>query len=59
MTSDEYPVYEAAIREAYGRVVTPPRTGRAGRPRSPHVVVPPEVTYATVHKVRENNRWWM
>jgi IS1 family transposase len=56
MTSDEYPVYEAAIREAYGRVVTPPRTGRAGRPRHPHVVVPPEVTYATVHKVRENNR---
>lgn len=56
MTSDEYPVYEAAIREAYGRVVTPPRTGRAGRPRNPHVVVPPEVTYATVHKVRENNR---
>ena len=56
MTSDEYPVYASAIREAYGRVVTPPRTGRRGRPRQPHTAVPPEVTYATVHKVRENDR---
>jgi len=56
MTSDEYPVYATAIREAYGRVVTPPRTGRAGRPRKAFTMVPPEVTYATVHKVRENNR---
>ena len=56
MTSDEYPVYATAIREAYGRVVTPPRTGRPGRPRGPSTVIPPEVTYATVHKVRENNR---
>jgi IS1 family transposase len=56
MTSDEYPVYAAAIRETYGQVVTPPRTGRRGRPRKPYLVVPPEVTYATVHKERENNR---
>jgi IS1 family transposase len=56
MTSDEYPVYATAIRETYGQVVTPPRTGRRGRPRKPHTVMPPEVTYATVHKVRENNR---
>ncbi len=56
MTSDEYPVYAAAIRDAYGRTVTPPRTGRPGRPRKARVVVPPEVTYATVHKERENNR---
>ena len=56
MTSDEYPVYASAIRETYGRVVTPPRTGRPGRPRKPYTVVPPEVTYATVHKERENNR---
>ena len=56
MTSDEYPVYAAAIRETYGQVVTPPRTGRPGRPRAPVTVVPPAVTYATVHKDRENNR---
>jgi IS1 family transposase len=56
MTSDEYPAYEEAIRAAYGRVVVPPRTGRPGRPRSPYTVVPPTVTYATVHKERENGR---
>lgn len=56
MTSDEYPAYATAIRATYGRVVTPPRTGRPGRPRKAYTVVPPEVTYATVHKERENNR---
>jgi len=56
MTSDEYPVYATAIRDTYGQVVTPPRTGRPGRPRKAHTVVPPEVTYATVHKEREDNR---
>jgi len=56
MTSDEYPVYESAIRDTYGQSVTPPRTGRPGRPRKARVVVPSAVTYATVHKERENNR---
>ena len=56
LTSDEYPVYAGAIRQTYGRVVTPPRTGRRGRPRKPYTVMPPEVQYACVHKVRENNR---
>jgi IS1 family transposase len=56
MTSDEYPVYEEAIRGAYGRVVIPPRTGRPGRPRSPHTVAPPALTYAAVHKEKESNR---
>jgi IS1 family transposase len=56
MTSDEYPVYATAIRQTYGQVVTPPRTGRRSRPRQPFTVMPPEVTSATVHKIRENNR---
>jgi IS1 family transposase len=56
MTSDEYPVYQEAIRQTYGHEVTPPRTGRPGRPRKSTRVLPPEVTYATVHKDRENNR---
>jgi hypothetical protein len=56
MTSDEYPVYAEAIRDAYGQRVIPPRTGRRGRPRQPYTVIPPGVTYATVHKERENNR---
>ena len=37
-------------------MVVPPRTGRPGRPRKPYTAVPPGVTYATVHKERENNR---
>lgn len=42
--------YEQAIRDAYGRRVTPPRTGR------PYPAVSPGVAYATVHKGREGNR---
>ena len=56
ITSDEYSAYADAIREAYGRVVTPPRTGRPGRPRSPYRELPAEVTYATVHKHRVDGR---
>lgn len=56
MTSDEYPVYEEAIRQAYGRVVVPPRKGHPGRPRKPYTVVPSTLTYATVHKEKQNNR---
>jgi hypothetical protein len=32
MTSDDYPAYETAILHAYGETVTPPRTGKPGRP---------------------------
>ena len=56
MTSDEYPVSADAIRTAYGRAVTPPRTGKPGRPRSPSRVRPAEVTCATGRKHEENNR---
>jgi IS1 family transposase len=56
MTSDEYSVYPDAIRSAYGRRVEPPRTGRRGRPRQAFLEIPPDLTYATVHKERENNR---
>ena len=56
ITSDEYPAYPDAIRTVYGRVVTPPRTGRRGRPRKPYTVISSGVTYATVHKHRENGR---
>ena len=56
IASDEYPAYPEAIRAAYGRRVVPPRTGRPGRPQEPYIELPPEVTYATVHKERQNNR---
>ena len=56
MTSDDYPAYEAAILHSYGRTITPPRTGKRGRPRSPYKVAPAGLTYATVTKRREKGR---
>jgi hypothetical protein len=56
MTSDEYPAYPDAIRAAYGTTVTPPRAGRPGRPRKAYTTLPLGLTYATVHKTRENGR---
>src|SRR4051794_38258325 len=56
MTSDDYPAYETAILHAYGATVTPPRTGKRGRPRAPYQVPPPGLTYATVTKKREKGR---
>jgi hypothetical protein len=56
MTGDDYPAYEPAILHAYGRTITPPRTGKRGRPRSPYKVAPAGLTYATVTKRREKGR---
>jgi hypothetical protein len=56
LTSDAYPAYESAILRAYGDEVTPPRTGRPGRPRAPYRVPPEGLTYATVEKVRKKGR---
>ena len=56
MTSDAYPAYESAILHAYGEEVTPPRTGRPGRPRAPYKVPPAALTYAAVEKRREKGR---
>jgi hypothetical protein len=55
-TSDENPSYAWALLEVYGERVRPQRRGARGRHPKP-VKVPPEgLTYATVHKTRENNR---
>ena len=56
MTSDAYPAYEAAILQAYGEEVTPPRTGKPGRPKKASKVAPAALTYATVTKRREKGR---
>jgi hypothetical protein len=56
MTSDAYPAYEAAILHAYGQEVTPPRTGKPGRPKATREVPPASLTYATVEKVRRKGR---
>lgn len=57
ITTDEYPVYETEILEAYGQEIPPQRTGKPGRPRM-HAskVPPPALNYATVHKTREKGR---
>jgi len=56
ITTDEYAPYPQAILKAYGQCVLPPRTGKRGRPASPHWIAPPELNYATVHKTREKGR---
>ena len=56
MTSDEYAGYPGAILAVYGEEVTPPRTGKPGRPAAPYQAIPDGLNYATVHKTREGNR---
>jgi IS1 family transposase len=56
ITTDGYPAYEAAILDAYGVTITPPRTGRRGRPKAPYKVAPKGLTYAVVEKTRAKGR---
>jgi IS1 family transposase len=56
MTSDEYASYKTAIFDVYGVEQEVLPTGRPGRPRNPRKVLPEALTYATVHKTRENDR---
>jgi hypothetical protein len=56
MTSDAYPAYETAILDAYGETITPPRTGKPGRPKGPSKVPPAGLVYATVEKVKAKGR---
>jgi hypothetical protein len=52
LVSDEYPAYKPAILHTYGETITPPRTGKRGRPKKPYTVAPAGLLYATVHKTR-------
>jgi hypothetical protein len=56
MTSDAHPTYETAILNGYGEEVTPPRTGKPGRPKGPYKAPPPGLAYATVEKVKKKGR---
>ena len=56
VTRDVYPADETAILHPYGETVTPPRTGRPGRPKASSKAAPPGLTYATVTKRREKGR---
>jgi hypothetical protein len=56
LVSDEYPAYQTAILQTYGETLTPPRTGKPGRPKKPYTVAPADLQYATVHKTRHKGR---
>jgi IS1 family transposase len=56
ITTDGYAAYEEAILEAYGETITPPRTGKRGRPKAPYKVAPTGLTYAVVEKTRAKGR---
>jgi len=56
VTSDEYAPYATALATQYGQLITPPRTGKPGRPAHPYNVPSPDLVYATVHKTREKGR---
>jgi IS1 family transposase len=56
ITTDGYPAYEEAILNAYGATITPPRTGKRGRPKGPYKVAPPGLIYAVVEKTRAKGR---
>ena len=56
ITSDEYKPYRTAVLNTYGKKVVPPRTGKPGRPAKPYMEPPENISYATVHKTRENGR---
>jgi len=56
ITTDGYLAYEDAILAAYRETITPPPTGKRGRPRAPYKVAPEGLTYAIVEKTREKGR---
>ncbi len=56
VTTDEHGPYEQAVLDAFGVDVTPPRTGKPGRPRKARREPHPDLTYATVRKTRARGR---
>ena len=53
LTSDEHAPYATAIEEAYHRLVPVAKRPGPGRPPKPRRVLPAELCYATVCKLRE------
>jgi IS1 family transposase len=56
VTSDGYKAYEEALLGLFGREVTPPRTGKPGRPAGPRVEPPPGMCYGRVVKHKRKGR---
>src|SRR5262249_1408814 len=48
--------YREAIEKAFGQEVTPPRTGKPGRPAGPRLEMPAGLNYATLSKRRQKGR---
>jgi IS1 family transposase len=56
ITTDEFPAYQVAILQVHGHRVVPLRQCKPGRCKQPYLQPPEQLTYATVHKTRENGR---
>jgi hypothetical protein len=56
MTSDEYAAYETVIETTFSEAVAQTPAGPGRRPLRPERHLAPGLTYATVHKERENDR---
>jgi hypothetical protein len=56
VTSEDYPADATALEIVFGVPVTEPATGPGRRPLLPPRRLPPELSSATVHKQRENDR---
>jgi hypothetical protein len=54
--SDELPHYKTAIFETYHVTEESPKTGKQGCPPLPKKIIDPEISYAVVHKTRENGK---
>jgi hypothetical protein len=56
VTGGGYAAYEGALLGAFGEEVTPPRTGKPGRPAGPRVEAPPGMCYGRVTKHKKGGR---
>jgi IS1 family transposase len=56
VTSDGYAAYEEALLGAFGQEVTPPRTGKPGRPAGPRLEAPAGMCYGRVTKHKKKGR---
>jgi IS1 family transposase len=56
VSSDGYAVYEEALLGLFGQEVTPPRTGKPGRPAGPRVEPPAGMCYGRLTKHKTKGR---
>jgi hypothetical protein len=56
VTTDFYKPYRDVLLEVYGTREAVPRRNARGRSPNPHLVPPPDLVYAAVHKIRRKGR---